>query len=194
MEVRLGSGDALIIIHMQNDFLPGGSLPVQMGDTIIPVINRYLMLFHDHGLPIFATRDWHPSGHCSFQQQGGPWPPHCIATTTGAAFHSDIEFPINTQVISTATTREKDTYSSFTDTQFHALLQASGIRRLFFGGVATEYCVFNTVKDALLLHYTTFVLEDAVRPINVKPDDGLHALEEMKHLGAMLIRFEDFTV
>jgi nicotinamidase/pyrazinamidase len=194
MEVRLGSGDALIIIHMQNDFLPGGSLPVQMGDTIIPVINRYLMLFHDHGLPIFATRDWHPSGHCSFQQQGGPWPPHCIATTTGAAFHSDIEFPINTQVISTATTREKDTYSSFTDTQFHALLQASGIRRLFFGGVATEYCVFNTVKDALLLHYTTFVLEDAVRPINVKPDDGLHALEEMKHLGAMLIRFEDLTV
>ncbi|SFM00365.1 isochorismatase family protein [Nitrosomonas communis] len=194
MEVRLGSGDALIIIHMQNDFLPGGSLPVQMGDTIIPVINRYLMLFHDHGLPIFATRDWHPSGHCSFQQQGGPWPPHCIATTAGAAFHPDIEFPINTQVISTATTREKDTYSSFTDTQFHALLQASSIRRLFFGGVATEYCVFNTVKDALLLHYTTFVLKDAVRPINVKPDDGLHALEEMKHLGAMLIRFEDLTV
>lgn len=194
MVVTLGSGDALIIIHMQNDFLPGGSLPVQMGDTIIPVINRYLMLFHDHGLPIFATRDWHPSDHCSFQQQGGPWPPHCIATTTGAAFHPDIEFPINTQVISTATTQEKDTYSSFTDTQFHALLQASGIRRLFFGGVATEYCVLNTVKDALLLHYTTFVLEDAVRAINVKPDDGLHALEEMKRLGATLIRFEDLAV
>lgn len=194
MEVRLDSGDALIIIHMQNDFLPGGSLPVQMGDTIIPVINRCLMLFHEHGLPIFATRDWHPSDHCSFQQQGGPWPPHCIATTTGAAFHPDIEFPINIQVISTAMTREKDTYSSFTDSQLHALLQASGIRRLFFGGVATEYCVFNTVKDALLLHYTTFVLEDAVRPINVKPDDGLHALEEMKHLGAMLIRFEELTV
>lgn len=194
MEVTLGTGDTLIIIHMQNDFLPGGSLPVQMGDTIIPVINRYLMLFHDHGLPIFATRDWHPFDHCSFQQQGGPWPPHCIATTTGAAFHPDIEFPINTQVISTATTREKDTYSSFTDTQFHALLQASGIRRLFFGGVATEYCVLNTVKNALLLHYTTFVLEDAVRAINVKPDDGLHALEEMKHLGAMLIRFEDLAV
>ncbi len=190
MKVTLTSGDALAIIDMQNDFLPGGSLAVPMGDTIIPVINRYLRLFHDHGLPVFATRDWHPSDHCSFQQQGGQWPAHCIATTSGAAFHPDIEFPINTQIISKATTREKDAYSGFTDTQLNALLQTSGIRRLFVAGVATEYCVFNTVKDALQAHYAAYILEDAVRAINLKPDDSLHALREMKRLGATLIQFE----
>lgn len=190
MAVMLGNGDALVIVDMQNDFLPGGSLAVPMGDTIIPVINRYLAFFHDHGRPVFATRDWHPPDHCSFQQQGGPWPPHCIATTSGAAFHPEIEFPINTQVISKATTREKDAYSGFTDTQLNALLQASGIRRLFIGGVATEYCVLNTVKDALHYHYTPFVLEDAIRAIDLKPDDGLNARKEMVRLGATLIQFE----
>jgi nicotinamidase/pyrazinamidase len=192
MSVLLGSGDALVIIDMQNDFLPGGNLPVQRGDTIIPVINRYLALFHDHGRPVFATRDWHPPDHCSFKQQGGPWPPHCLATTSGAAFHPDIEFPMNTQVISKATTVEKDAYSGFTDTQLHTLLKQLGIRRLFIGGVATEYCVLNTVKDALHYQYTVFVLEDAIRAINQQPDDGLHALEEMARLGAATIQFEDF--
>lgn len=190
MKVTLTSGDALVIVDMQNDFLPGGSLAVPMGDTIIPVINRYLMFFHDHGLPVFATRDWHPSDHCSFQQQGGPWPPHCIATTAGAAFHPDIEFPLNTHVISKAVTREKDAYSGFTDTQLNALLQTLAIRRLFIGGIATDYCVLNTVKDALHYHYTTFVLEDAICAIDLQPDDGLNALKEMVRLGGMLIQFE----
>lgn len=179
-----------MIVDMQNDFLPGGSLAVPMGDTIIPVINRYLMFFHDHGLPVFATRDWHPSDHCSFQQQGGPWPSHCIATTAGAAFHPDIEFPLNTHVISKAVTREKDAYSGFTDTQLNALLQTLAIRRLFIGGIATDYCVLNTVKDALHYHYTTFVLEDAICAIDLQPDDGLNALKEMVRLGGMLIQFE----
>jgi nicotinamidase/pyrazinamidase len=190
MEVKLNSGDALVIIDMQNDFLPGGSLAVPMADILIPVINRYLKLFHEDGLLIFATRDWHPPDHCSFRQQGGPWPPHCIATTAGAAFHPEIEFPINTQVISKATTVERDAYSAFTGTQLHALLQELGIRRLFIGGVATEYCVFNTVKDALQHRYATFVLEDAIGAINLKPDDGLRAREEMEHLGATLTQFE----
>ncbi len=191
MNVLLESGDALLIADMQNDFLPGGSLAVPMGDAIIPVINRYLMLFHDHGRPVFAIRDWHPPDHCSFEQQGGPWPPHCLATTSGAAFHPDIEFPMNTQVISKATTAEKEAYSGFADTQLHALLQQLGIRRLFIGGVATEYCVLNTVKDALHYHYTAFVLEDAIGAINLQPEDGLHALEEMTRLGATMIQFED---
>lgn len=193
MEVKPGSGDALVIVDMQNDFLPGGSLAVPMGDTIIPVINRYLKLFHDHGLPVFASRDWHPVDHCSFQQQGGPWPPHCIATTEGAAFHPDLEFPMGAHVISKATTREKDVYSAFTDTQLNALLQELAIRRLFIGGVATDYCVLNTVKDALQQHYATFVLEDAIRAINLQPDDGLLALEEMKRLGATPIQFDELT-
>lgn len=194
MNVKLGSGDALVIVDMQNDFLPGGSLAVPKGDAIIPVINRYLLLFHDHGRPIFATRDWHPPDHCSFRPQGGPWPPHCIATTSGAAFHADINFPINTQIISKAASREQDAYSAFTDTQMHELLQQASIRRLFVAGVATEYCVLNTVIDALQHHYTTFVLEDAISAINLKPDDGVNALQAMTRLGATSIRFGGFVV
>ena len=93
MKLDLAPGDALILVDVQNDFMPGGSLAVPDGDKIIPVLNRYLTLFHTHGLPIFATRDWHPPDHCSFQQQGGPCPPHCVAGTPGAAFPGSLELP-----------------------------------------------------------------------------------------------------
>ena len=79
-KIDLTAGDALILVDVQNDFLPGGSLAVPAGNEIIPVLNRYIALFHAHALPIFATRDWHPRDHCSFDRQGGPWPPHCIAS------------------------------------------------------------------------------------------------------------------
>ena len=190
MKTTLASGDALIVVDMQNDFLPGGSLGVPLGNEIIPLLNRYLALFHTHGLPIFATRDWHPPDHCSFLPQGGPWPPHCIAATPGAAFPATLELPCDTRIISKATSREQDVYSGFSDTQLDALLQACNVRRLFVGGVATEYCVLNTVQDALQHHYTTFILVDAVRALNMKADDGPHALEAMVHLGAVPLHFE----
>ncbi len=188
MKVMLAAGDALLLVDMQKDFLPGGSLPVPNGDGIIPVLNRYLALFHAHDLPIFATRDWHPPDHCSFLQKGGPWPPHCIAETPGAAFPLSLELPSRAHIISKAASSEKDAYSGFDDTQLDALLRSSGIRRLFIGGVATEYCVLNTVRDALRYRYSTFVLEDAVRAISVP--DGLDALEEMARLGAAPIHYE----
>jgi nicotinamidase/pyrazinamidase len=189
MIVTLDSGDALILVDVQNDFLPGGSLAVPMGHQVIPVLNRYIALFHIHGLRIFASRDWHPPDHSSFLEQGGRWPPHCIATTPGAAFPPSLELPSGTQIISKATNREKDAYSGFDDTQLDTLLKSSGICRVFIGGVATEYCVLNTVKDALQYGYATFVLEDAIRAININPDDGRNALEEMMHLGAIPIHF-----
>ena len=191
MIATLDSEDALILVDVQNDFLPGGGLAVPMGDQVIPILNRYIALFHIHGLRIFASRDWHPRDHSSFLEQGGQWPPHCIATTPGAAFPRSLELPSGTQIISKATNRGKDAYSGFDDTELDTLLKSSGICRVFIGGVATEYCVLNTVKDALRYDYATFVLEDAIRAIN--PEDGRHALEEMVHLGAIPIHFESLA-
>ena len=121
------------------------------------------------------------------------WPPHCIAESIGAAFHPDLELPTDITVISKATSREKDAYSAFTDTPLNMLLQSSGIHRLFIGGLATEYCVLNTVKDALHYHYTTFVLADAVCAINKQSEEGQRALEEMIRQGARLIHYEELA-
>lgn len=189
MKGGLAAGDALILVDVQNDFLSGGSLAVPNGDEVIPVLNRYLALFHGHGLPIFATRDWHPPDHCSFLQQGGPWPPHCIASTPGAAFPASLELPPDTHIISKAVTPEKDAYSGFTDTELNALLQSSDARRLFIGGLSAEYCVLNTVKDALQYHYTVFALNDAICAMDINSNHS-HALEEMVRLGAIPICFK----
>ncbi len=192
IKVKLAAGDVLILVDVQNDFLPGGSLAVPNGNDVIPVLNRYIVLFHDHGLPIFATRDWHPSDHCSFLQQGGPWPPHCIAATPGAAFPESLDLPHDIHVVSKAATPEKDAYSGFTDTGLNALLRSSGARRVFIGGISAEYCVLNTVKDALRYHYAVFVLKDAIRAMDISSNHG-HALEEMGCLGAIPICFKAFA-
>lgn len=188
MKVMLTAGDALLLVDVQKDFLPGGNLPVPGGGEIVPVLNRYLALFHAHDLPVLATRDWHPPDHCSFLRNGGIWPPHCIAGTPGAAFPVGLELPSHAHIISKATSSEKDAYSGFDGTQLDALLRSSGIQRLFIGGVATEHCVLNTVRDALRYGYPSFVLEDAVSAISIP--DGLDTLEEMVRLGAIPIRYE----
>jgi nicotinamidase/pyrazinamidase len=193
MKIAPAAGDALIVIDMQNDFLPGGSLAIAGGDAIIPQLNRYLAFFAVHRLPVFATRDWHPPDHCSFQSQGGSWPPHCIVGSDGAAFHPALALPVATHIISKAMARESDAYSGFSGTQLDELLRSLHIRRVFIGGVATEYCVFNTVQDALRLQYATFVLEDAVRAIDRQSGDGQRALQEMMHLGAQSIRYRELA-
>jgi nicotinamidase/pyrazinamidase len=190
MIIRLSPGDALIIVDVQNDFLPGGMLAVPRGNEIIPILNRYIALFHTHGLPIFATRDWHPPNHSSFKQQGGEWASHCIAGTFGAEFPVGLNLPSDTVVISKATRQEKDAYSGFDNTSLDGLLKSSRVCRLFIGGMATEHCVFHTVKDAVQFRYVTFLLEDAVRALDRNPGDGLRTLEEMAGLGITPIRFE----
>lgn len=188
MKMDIGTGDALIIVDVQNDFLPGGSLPVPAGDEVIPNLNRYIAAFLFRELPIFATRDWHPPDHCSFHQQGGPWPAHCIAGTQGAAFPANLEIPCDTHIISKATSREKDAYSGFSETELDAMLKSAGISGVFIGGLATDHCVLSTVRDALNQGYDIFVLKDAVRGLDA--DATSAALEEMAHLGAKLIDFE----
>ena len=194
MKVTLIPGDALIIVDVQNDFLPGGRLSVPGGNTIIPVLNHYIAGFYSHRLPIFATRDWHPDNHCSFRQYGGDWPPHCIANSDGADFPPDLDLPVYTNIISKAKTEANDAYSAFSETQLNALLQSLQVKRVFVGGLATEYCVLNTVKDAIQYQYAVFILTDAVRAINRQPDDDQQAFAAMEQLGAVSIYYEDLVV
>ena len=189
--VALLEGDALIIVDLQRDFLPGGALPVPRGDEVEPVMNAYIRLFRDKGLPIVATRDWHPPNHCSFQEQGGPWPPHCVQGTPGAEFALGLELPPDVVVVSKATKPDEEAYSGFQGTDLHERLKSTGVRRMFVGGLATDYCVLSTVKDALALGYRVFLLKDAIRAVDVHPGDGDRAEKEMVSLGAVPIKRED---
>src|SRR5579862_1727955 len=182
----LDQHDALIIVDLQNDFLPGGALGVPDGDAVIPALNRCIEQFKRAGAPIFATRDWHPANHCSFRARGGPWPPHCIAESTGAAFASTLTLPEDVIVVSKADSAEADAYSGFDHTDLASQLAARGCRRVFIAGLATDYCVRATVLDALHAGLQTVVLEDGVRAVNVKPTDGQHALTEMRTKGARI--------
>ena len=186
----LKTGDALIIVDVQNDFLPGGSLAVSHGDEVVPALNRYIRQFRDLSLPVFATRDWHPPDHCSFIEQGGPWPVHCVANATGSAFAADLELPEDAIIISKASCRDQDAYSGFEGTDLGTRLRSLVIKRLFIGGLTTDYCVLNTVKDALGLGYEVYLLEDVIRAVNVHPDDGRKAKDMMLKLGAQPITGE----
>jgi nicotinamidase/pyrazinamidase len=190
-ELELKRDDALIVVDVQNDFLPGGSLAVPRGDEVVPVLNGYIERFHARGLPVFATRDWHPAEHCSFRSRGGPWPPHCVAGSKGAEFAPGLELPRSTRVISKATREETDAYSGFNATDLAVQLRAAGVTRVFVGGLATDYCVLNTVKDALQEGFAVVLLADAVRAVDVKPGDGDAAIAEMRSLGAQAARLED---
>lgn len=185
------AGDALLLVDVQNDFLPGGSLAVPCGDEVLPVLNRYIGGFMAQCLPVYATRDWHPTRHCSFRAQGGPWPPHCIADTHGAAFAAGLRLPPDATVISKATTEDQDAYSGFQGTDLDRRLRAANIRRLFVGGLATDYCVLNSVRDALRLGYAVMLLTDAIRAVDVQPGDGQRAEAEMVRLGAQGLVLQD---
>jgi len=184
-------GDALLVVDVQNDFLPGGALGVPDGDAVVPVLNRYLARFATAGLPIFATRDWHPADHCSFQAQGGAWPPHCVQETPGAEFAPGLELPDAVSRIAKAIGTEKDSYSGFEDTELAAELRAAGVSRLLIGGLATDYCVLNTVLDALREGFEVLLLADAIRAVEVQPGDGDAAIARMTAAGAVPIDLED---
>jgi nicotinamidase/pyrazinamidase len=183
----LQPGDALLIVDVQNDFLPGGSLAVPHGDEVVPVLNRAIGAFEAQGLPVYATRDWHPERHCSFRAQGGPWPPHCVAHTRGAEFAPALRLAPDATRIPKATSADRDAYSGFEGTDLDARLRTAGVRRLVVGGLATDYCVLNTVRDALQRGYEVMLLTDAIRPVDIQPGDGRRAEEEMTRLGARRI-------
>jgi len=175
---------ALIVVDVQRDFCPGGALPVPEGDRVVPVLNKYMEKFEKAGAPIYATRDWHPPNHVSFKARGGIWPPHCLQNTKGASFHPDLALSRSTEIISKAMNPEREAYSGFDGTKLGEELKRRGIERVFVGGLATDYCVKNTVLDALKLGFETILLEDAIRGVDIKPGDSKGAVEEMVKRGA----------
>jgi nicotinamidase/pyrazinamidase len=184
--------DALLIVDFQNDFTPGGALPVAEGDRIAGPINELLDSFD----LVIATRDWHPTDHRSFEgvevdpekwRGADPpsiWPVHCVENTRGAELHTALEQEKVDVVIDKGQDPNSQGYSAFQDTRLGELLREHGVDRLFVAGLATDYCVRNTVLDARRLGFDVTVIEDAVRGVDVNPGDSERALEEMERAGA----------
>lgn len=185
-----GRGDALLVVDVQNDFLPGGTLGVRHGDEVIAPLNRVIARWRAAGLPLVFTRDWHPADHCSFQAQGGPWPPHCVATTPGAQFASSLAVPSDAIVASKGTNPRREAYSAFQGTGLADLLRRRGVRRVVIGGLATDYCIRATGVDARVEGFDYAVLADAVRAVDVNPGDGERALAELAANGALITTTE----
>jgi nicotinamidase/pyrazinamidase len=185
---------ALILVDVQNDFCPGGALAVAGGDEIVPVINHVMPMFR----LVISTQDWHPAGHVSFKARGGPWPPHCVQGTAGAALHPNLKTDRISRYFRKASTPDKDEYSEFEGVDsdgvgLHDFLSTMSVRRLFVVGLATDYCVRATVLDGLKLGYQVYVVTDAVRAVDVNPGDGSAALREMADNGAVLIQSDDIV-
>ena len=194
MKIHLNAKDALVVVDVQADFLPGGALAIAEADKVIPALNQYIERFSNAGLPIYFTRDWHPEKHLSFRENGGAWPRHCVADTSGAHFPQELYLPADNKfIVSKGVKQEFDAYSGFQDTVLLALLQERGVRRVFIGGLATEYCVKNTVMGALNLGYTAVLLSDAIQGVGLHPGDCETALGQMLDGGAIAVTISDCT-
>ncbi len=189
---KIGKQDALIIADIQIDFLPGGALPIKEGDQTIPALNDYAKIFEKANAKIIVSRDWHPLNHISFKDQGGPWAPHCIQNTDGAKFDPRLKLPNEAIVVSKATDPAKEAYSVFDGTDLAVKLKSQAISRVFVGGLATDYCVVNTVLDARKMGFDAVVLMDATRGINVEPGDVDRAIRAMIKSGAQQVTLADF--
>jgi nicotinamidase/pyrazinamidase len=200
LTIKIDGHTALVVVDIQNDFCPGGALAVADGDKVVPVLNKYIQLFRSSGGPVIYTRDWHPPDHSSFKTQGGPWPPHCVQGSEGAKFRPDLLQPAEGEIVSKAD-RKDEAYSFFQGTDLaHRLRRLKyrlglrgGIRALFVGGLATDYCVKETVLDALKLGFQVYYLDDASKAVNVKPEDSKLAVKEMVSKGAMQISLADLA-
>lgn len=186
---------ALLIVDVQNDFCPGGSLPVAGGDEVVPVLNSYVTLFTALGLPVFASRDWHPADSAHFRVNGGLWPVHCVQGTGGAGFHPGLRLPERAVIVSKGMARDDEGYSSFDGVDESGIpladcLRKEGVERIFVGGLATDYCVKQTVLGGIAKGFAVTVLVDAVRGVDLEPGDADEAVREMVRAGAFLATME----
>jgi nicotinamidase/pyrazinamidase len=195
---------ALILVDIQNDFLPGGSLAVDHGDEVLPVANAVQRGFD----LVVATQDWHPANHGSFASNHGGkqpgevielhgltqvlWPDHCVQGTRGAEFHRDLDLSRVQRVFRKATDPEIDSYSAFFDnghlktTGLAGFLKGEGVEEIYLVGLATDYCVRFTAFDALELGFRTYLIEDGVRGVNLSPNDSADAIEAMRAAGVVI--------
>lgn len=182
---------ALLIVDLQNDFCTGGTLQVPNGELVVEPINRAAARFAAAGLPVLASRDWHPPVTKHFRKFGGSWPVHCVRGTAGAAFHPDLCLPQGTLVLSKGINPELDGYSAFEGVDesgrgLKLLLSDLGVQHLYLAGLATDYCVLFTAREALQSGLQVTVLTDAVAGVDVAPGDSESALHELSVLGAQM--------
>lgn len=187
---------ALLIVDVQNDFCPGGALQILDGERIIEPINRALAHFITAGLPILASRDWHNPKTRHFRDFGGVWPPHCIQGTEGAAFHPGLRLPEETVILSKGINPELDGYSAFEGMTIEGkmmadLLRELAVRRLYIGGLATDYCVLCTTLEALRNGFEVTVLTDAVAGVDIVPGESASAIEDMVSAGAQMTTVDE---
>ncbi len=173
---------ALLIIDFQNDFTPGGALAVPDGDAIAPRV-RELIESGDFDL-VLATRDWHPPDHGSFQEQAGPWPPHCVQGTTGAELHPSVPRDAVDVVVDKGYEPGLEGYSGFEETNLDAVLREREIDEVTVVGLATDYCVRHTASDALAEGFRVTIDREGIRGIDVEPGDSERALQELQAAGA----------
>ncbi len=182
-----GKKKALIVVDVQNDFCPGGSLAVANGDEVVAPLNKLIKEFLDRGEPVYQTRDWHPAQTKHFAVYGGTWPVHCVQGTRGAEFHPDLSDDPRITIISKGIDESADGYSGFDGTNLADLLREEGVQEVWVGVLATDYCVKHTVIDALKEGFEVKALADAMRAVNINSDDGAKAIEEIKNAGAEVV-------
>lgn len=178
----LQKGDALLLVDVQNDFCPGGALPLAGGDEVVPVLNRWIGAATEAGIPVYASRDWHPAGHLSFEESGGPWPAHCLQDSEGAAFHPDLRLPADAIKVTKGVRFDQDQYSAFDQTGLATQLKKDAVRRIWVGGLAEDVCVRACVLDGLKEGLEVMLIKDGTRPVT--PEGGEKADVEMKKAGA----------
>ena len=178
----LQAGDGLIVVDVQIDFCPGGALPIEHGDEVVPVLNRWIAAAAEAEVPVFASRDWHPREHLSFKERGGEWPTHCVQDGPGARFHPGLRLPDSAVVVTKGVRFDRDQYSAFDETGLATELRKRGVRRVWVGGLAQDVCVRATVLDARREGFEAIVIADGTRPVTRA--GGERASEEMRRAGA----------
>jgi nicotinamidase/pyrazinamidase len=180
---------ALIVVDVQNDFCPGGTLAVEHGDEVVAPLNRLAKEFLERGDAVYKSRDWHPVRTKHFADYGGTWPVHCVQNTHGAEFHPDLLDDPRIQVVSKGL-GDEDSYSAFDGTTLAEDLRRRGVSEVWVGGLATDYCVKQTVLDALREGFRVHAVAEAMRAVNLQPGDDARAVEEMRRAGAEIVSGE----
>jgi nicotinamidase/pyrazinamidase len=178
----------LIVVDVQNDFCPGGTLAVPDGDKVVEPLNRLIREFLDKGEMVVKSRDWHPSVTKHFAAYGGVWPLHCVQGTYGAEFHKDLIDDERIVIISKGL-GDEDCYSAFDGTDLAEQLRRNNVEEIYVGGLATDYCVKNTVLDGLKNGFKVKAIAEAMRPVDLQEGDGDRAIEEMKEAGAEILEY-----
>ncbi len=180
------SRSALLIVDVQNDFCTGGALAVPGSEQVVDRLNVYIAAAAARGMPVYASRDWHPAATSHFQPFGGVWPVHCVQDTPGAQFHAGLRLPPSVIVVSKGDDPARHGYSALDGhladgTPFLDDLRRRGMTHLYVGGLATDYCVMHSAIDAAGAGLRVTVLEDAIAGVDVRPGDSARAIEAMRH-------------